>query len=188
MRTKTLWIAIGLGVASLDCASEEAPHAGAATTANPASCEAMVDHRIGQCPEDAKRLFEITLCEEDRAAMAPIGCSQPLADYVLCQTEAELDCESGEPLGCADELMSLQSCRQQFAIHTSCSRAETRDADDCGDTGRFSFICLDLSTLQAPNTPSHCELIHEPGIFCCDSFTNDTLNESLFIDPRARTR
>jgi hypothetical protein len=182
MRTKILWLAIGLGIASLACESEEAQRAGAATAANPASCEAMVDHRIGRCPEDATRLFDITLCEQDRVEMAPIGCSQPLADFVLCQTEAEIDCESGEALGCDDELSSLQRCRQQFAIRTSCSRTESRDAEDCGDTGRFSFACIDLATLQAPETPSHCEVIHE-RIFCCDSFSNDTLNESLFTDP-----
>ena len=144
----------------------------------------MVDHRIAECPEGAHRLFDLEMCEQDRVEAAPIGCSQALADYVLCQTENEIDCESGYALGCDDALSRFQRCRQQFTVRTSCSRAVTRDPRDCGDTGRYSFLCLDLSTFQAPVLPAHCELIHEPGTFCCDSFSNDTLDESLFVDPQ----
>lgn len=181
MRPNAEWIAAGLVFAVLGCANDAASSHGA-TADEPASCEAMVDHRLAECPQGTNRLFEITLCEEDRKEAAPIGCSRTLADYVQCQTLAEIDCESGEAAGCDDELTSLRDCRQAFTQRTSCSRQVTRDAEDCGDTGRFSFTCLDLRTLAPPPTPSNCEMIHE-RIFCCDSFSHDALEESLFVDP-----
>jgi len=182
MRTSTLCLGIVMSAAAFGCGGEESQQSGTASATHPASCEAMVDHQIAECPENARRLFDIERCEEDRRDAAPIGCSQPLADFVLCQTEGELDCESGYTQGCDDELSRLQRCRQLFAIDTSCSRAGSRDARDCGDTGRFSFLCIDLSTLSAPEVPDHCEAVEE-RIFCCDSFSGDTLDETLFIDP-----
>ena len=50
MRPNAEWIGAGLVFAALGCAHDAASSHGASAD-EPASCEAMVDHRIAECPQ-----------------------------------------------------------------------------------------------------------------------------------------
>jgi hypothetical protein len=175
-----LWIA----VVAMGCAGDAPSSNNQASPSDPASCEALVDHRISECPGQVARLRDIETCEDLRATVAPIGCTQAFADYVHCETHADIDCVSGEPLGCSDEQMKVQRCRQLFAQRTSCTRGPARSDGVCaGSTRRFNFSCIDLRTLGPLPTPPNCEVLRAPFDLCCSSFSNDTLDESIFVDP-----
>src|SRR5262245_7068284 len=103
---------IAAALALAGCKSEEEEPSVAFGSA---SCEAYADNARAQCPElEGHRLFNIQLCEEDRADAELIGCDEVYARLVLCQTAAAgYDCEEG-PLECEAEMNEWAACRQRF--------------------------------------------------------------------------
>jgi hypothetical protein len=54
-------------------------------------------------------------------------------------TEAEIDCETGGPIGCTAEETGYFACMSDFVSRTGCVQAGT--SEEC-PAGQFSFGCL----------------------------------------------
>lgn len=138
-----------------------------------ASCSDMVYHQRDLCPEKDNVESSVASCERLRSKYEPIGCGGEYAEFVLCRSNAVIDCETGDADEC-DPSKIFGPCASAFASSTLCSRNMTKDGECSG--GFFYFNCMSA-------IPEACSVLAPTNLgnaTCCPSF--DTSGDVFFKD------
>jgi hypothetical protein len=161
-RYHCLWL-LALSGHVCGCSSDGAGGAAASGT-----CEQVVARYEEKCGDEYEEYLEgeLLTCQSGAVLMKSVRCDGQYSAYLGCVTTAEIDCATGEPLGCTRQEDAATSCAQQFVQATGCVSLGMKEST-CPEPARpYTFGCTGTSgpfadCVAAEGTTS------SANYFCC---------------------